>query len=98
MHTLVRIDVSANLLWPPGLPQKPMWTSKAYPSSVQALAFSPSTERLEGGKHLLAVGLEDGSLEVLELNIWGQDGRRLCSYVWQVMAWGHGSYGNPFGP
>ena len=54
-----------------------MMTSKAYPSSVQSLAFSPSTERLQMGKHLLAVGLENGSVEILELHLWEQEGKAL---------------------
>lgn len=57
-----------------GLPQKAIWTSKAYPSSVQSLAFSPSTTCLKEGEHLLAVGLEDGAIEILKLNLSGQAG------------------------
>jgi len=58
----------------PGLPQQPIWTSKAYPSSVQSLAFSPPTTTFKKGAHLLAVGLEDGGVEILRLEFSGESG------------------------
>lgn len=43
----------------------PAWTSKKFGSSVQSVAFAPDVLAL--GRLLLAVGLEDGNIQLLRL-------------------------------
>ena len=52
-----------------GMLQKPIATLPVFRSSVQAVAFAPSLAGSGGGLHCLAVGLEDGGLQVKSLQL-----------------------------